>query len=99
LLDGFDSKLPGGTGKTFAWVKARGARGYAKIFLAGGLTPENIAGAIQAAQPFAVDACSSLESKPGKKNPARVKAFVQSAKNARMINPSVKRIMKRKARS
>ena len=82
LLDGFDRKLPGGTGKTFRWAKARGTRRYAKIFLAGGLTPENVGEAIRVAKPFAVDACSGVESEPGKKDPEKLRIFVAKARAA-----------------
>jgi phosphoribosylanthranilate isomerase len=85
LLDGFDRKVPGGTGKTFQWSKARRSQRFGKIFLAGGLTPENIGEAIRVAKPFAVDACSGVESTPGKKNHASVKAFVLAAKNAQKV--------------
>ena len=85
LLDGFDRKQPGGTGKTFQWDKARRSQQYAKIFLAGGLTPENVGEAIRVARPFAVDACSGVESKPGRKNHASVKAFVVAAKGAQKV--------------
>jgi phosphoribosylanthranilate isomerase len=85
LLDGFDRKLPGGTGKTFQWGKARRSERYGKIFLAGGLTQENVGEAIRTAKPFAVDACSGVESEPGKKNHASVKAFVLAAKSAQKI--------------
>lgn len=82
LLDGFDRKLPGGTGKTFDWEKARRTRRRGKIFLAGGLTPENISEAIRIAKPYAVDTCGGVESRPGKKDPARVNAFVAAARSA-----------------
>jgi indole-3-glycerol phosphate synthase/phosphoribosylanthranilate isomerase len=54
--------------------RARAARG--RLMLAGGLSPENVAGAIDAISPWAVDASSSLESAPGVKDHARVRAFV-----------------------
>ena len=85
LLDGFDRKLRGGTGKTFQWDKARRSRRYGPIFLAGGLTPENVGEAIRVAKPFAVDACSGVESAPGKKNHASVKAFLLATKNAQKV--------------
>jgi phosphoribosylanthranilate isomerase len=53
-----------------------------KLFLAGGLSPENVADAIRAVEPFGVDACSALEVKPGKKDHERVRAFVKAALNA-----------------
>jgi phosphoribosylanthranilate isomerase len=82
LLDGFDRRRHGGTGKTFAWEIARRANRYGKIFLAGGLNPENVADAIRAAKPYAVDVCSGVEVKPGKKDPARLKALMQAVKAA-----------------
>lgn len=68
LLDAFDAKLYGGTGKTANWEIAREAARLAKIFLAGGLSPENIAEAMRAVEPFAVDVNSGVESAPGRKD-------------------------------
>jgi phosphoribosylanthranilate isomerase len=82
LLDGFDAHQRGGTGKTFAWGIARRAKRYGRIFLAGGLKPENVADAIRTAKPYAVDVCSGVEVKPGKKDPARLKALMQAVRNA-----------------
>lgn len=82
LLDGFDRHLRGGTGKTFEWRLAKRANRYARIFLAGGLTAENIALAIRIAQPYAVDVCSGVESKPGKKDPARMQALMNAVRKA-----------------
>ena len=82
LLDGYDHRLRGGTGKRIDWAAARRAKSYGRIFLAGGLTPENIGAAIRAAKPYAVDVCSGVESKPGKKDPARLKALLRAAKGA-----------------
>lgn len=73
LLDAFDKNLYGGTGKTANWELAREAAKLAKIFLAGGLSPENIAEAIQAVAPFAVDVNSGVESAPGKKDAAKLR--------------------------
>jgi len=78
LLDGFDRRLRGGTGKTFDWRVARRAKRYGRIFLAGGLTPENVADAIRTAEPHAVDVCSGVEAKPGKKDPKRLRQFMQA---------------------
>jgi phosphoribosylanthranilate isomerase len=95
LLDGFDRKLPGGTGKPFEWDKARRSRRCGKIFLAGGLTPENVGEAIRVAKPFAVDTCSGVESMPGKKNHASVKAFVFAAKSAPKVKLTRRKKLKR----
>jgi phosphoribosylanthranilate isomerase len=83
LLDGFDAKQWGGTGKTFDWHIARRVNHGARIFLAGGITPENVDAAIRAANPYAVDVCSGVEAKPGKKDAMLVKAFMRAVKNAR----------------
>jgi phosphoribosylanthranilate isomerase len=76
LLDGFDVRLRGGTGKSFNWKLAKSAGRKRRIFLAGGLTPENAAEAVSAARPFAIDVCSGVESRPGKKDAARMRALV-----------------------
>lgn len=68
LLDAFDAKLYGGTGRTTNWTIAREAARLTKVFLAGGLSPENIVEAIRAVEPFAVDVNSGVESAPGRKD-------------------------------
>jgi phosphoribosylanthranilate isomerase len=68
LLDTFDPKLYGGTGKTGNWEIAREAAKLTKLFLAGGLSPENIAEAVRKVEPFAVDVNSGVESAPGRKD-------------------------------
>ena len=75
LLDGFVRGLHGGTGRTVDWKLARAARKYGRIILAGGLTPENVAEAIRVAGPYAVDVASGVEAHPGRKDPARLRAF------------------------
>ena len=82
LLDGFDSTQWGGTGRTFDWKVAKRAAARRRIFLAGGLTPGNVAQAIRAAEPYAVDVCSGVEASPGKKDPARLKAFLHATSEA-----------------
>ena len=82
LLDGFDARSHGGTGKTFNWNLARGSNGSRRIFLAGGLTPENVAEAIRVARPYAVDVCSGVEARPGRKDPARIVALMWAVKAA-----------------
>jgi phosphoribosylanthranilate isomerase len=82
LLDGFDARRHGGTGKTFDWNLARGSNGSRRIFLAGGLTPENVAEAIRVARPYAVDVCSGIEARPGRKDPARIVALMWAVKAA-----------------
>jgi len=75
LLDSHVPGTPGGTGETFAWELARAHRGHPPLILSGGLTPENVAGAIAAVRPYAVDVASGVEISPGVKDPARMAAF------------------------
>jgi phosphoribosylanthranilate isomerase len=83
LLDTYAVGKAGGTGTTFNWDLAIEAQKLGKpIFLAGGLTPENVADAVRRVQPFAVDVSSGVEASPGKKDHAKVKAFVTTAKQA-----------------
>jgi phosphoribosylanthranilate isomerase len=82
LLDGFDPKRRGGTGKTFDWSVAKRAAKQQRIFLAGGLTAENIGEAVRQVRPFAVDVCSGVECRPGKKDPARLKALMKAVHGA-----------------
>jgi phosphoribosylanthranilate isomerase len=83
LLDACVPNALGGTGETFNWELAVQARQLGRpIFLAGGLTPENVAQAVRQVQPYAVDVSSGVEASPGRKDPAKVRAFVQAAKGA-----------------
>jgi phosphoribosylanthranilate isomerase len=82
LLDAYVAGQQGGTGHTFNWELAREAQSWGRpIFLAGGLTPENVGEAIARARPFGVDVSSGVESAPGQKDHARLKAFIQAAKS------------------
>ena len=82
LLDAHSKSGLGGTGEKFNWDLAKAAEKYGKpIFLAGGLTPENVADAVRIVRPFAVDVSSGVESAPGKKDPAKVAAFIKAAKS------------------
>lgn len=83
LLDADVKGQRGGTGKRFDWRVARQARRYGRIFLAGGLTLDNVAVAIDQAQPYGVDVCSGVEKKPGWKDHDRLRAFIRRAKEAR----------------
>jgi phosphoribosylanthranilate isomerase len=80
LLDGFHPRRRGGTGKSFEWAIARRAKRNGRVFLAGGLTPKNVADAIRAAKPFAIDVCSGVEAKPGKKDPERVESLLRAVR-------------------
>ena len=80
LLDAYKKGQVGGTGTAFDWRLAREAQKYGRIILAGGLTPENVAQAINIALPAAVDAASGTEAAPGKKDPAKLRAFFKAIK-------------------
>jgi phosphoribosylanthranilate isomerase len=83
LLDSYVPDKPGGTGETFNWDLAVEAKKFGRpIFLAGGLTPENVADAIRAVQPFAVDVSSGVEISPGRKDPEKIRAFIAAARGA-----------------
>ena len=82
LLDAFDAKRIGGTGKTIDWTLAREVKRFGRLILAGGLTPENIGQAIREVRPFAVDVASGVESAPGKKDPAKLRAFFVAVADA-----------------
>jgi len=75
LLDTYKKGQVGGTGEIFDWHLAREAKKYGSIILAGGLTADNVTQAIATAGPDAVDAASGTEASPGKKDPARLRAF------------------------
>lgn len=77
LLDAPAGALYGGTGRSFDWRRVAGL-GH-KIILAGGLDASNVREAIRVARPWGVDACSRLESAPGKKDHQKMAAFVKAA--------------------
>jgi len=83
LLDSMVEGQPGGTGQTFDWSLAAQAKKFNKpIFLAGGLTPQNVGAAIRAAQPFGVDVSSGVEASPGKKDHQKMRDFVAAVRAA-----------------
>lgn len=81
LLDAYSPNGYGGTGETFDWEIARRVQELVpKMYLAGGLSLDNIEDAIRRVRPFGVDACSSLEREPGIKNNFKVDTFIDLAK-------------------
>ena len=80
LIDGSRTGQFGGTGASADWNVARRAVAAHRIMLAGGLTPENVGAAIRTVRPYAVDVASGVESKPGKKDHARVKEFIDEVR-------------------
>jgi phosphoribosylanthranilate isomerase len=79
-LGALGEKARGGTGERFDWELAKSYGGRGNIVVSGGLTPENVREAIRFFEPYGVDASSSLEDAPGKKNEERVRRFVSAAK-------------------
>lgn len=81
MIDAYDANAYGGTGKRADWqTAAQLARQYPGLLLAGGLTPENVAQAIQVVQPWGVDVASGVEAEPGRKDHAKVCEFVKQVK-------------------
>lgn len=83
LLDSYDPKTVGGTGKTCDWNQARDLvrASDAPILLAGGLTPENVAEAIRTVKPWGVDVSSGIEIEPGVKDIGKVRAFIEACRS------------------
>ena len=82
MLDAYHPILKGGTGQTIDWAKAREAKKYARVILAGGLTPENVGEAIRQVRPFAVDVASGVEAAPGVKDTSKLCAFFNAVREA-----------------
>ena len=80
----FDTASPtgGGTGRTFAWAALAGAPAGLEFWLAGGLTPENVAAAVTQARPAGVDVASGVARPGGGKDEARMRAFVAAVRAA-----------------
>ena len=79
LFDRRAKGLPGGTGETFDWDLLRRHRSEVPAILAGGLTPENVAEAVEIVRPYAVDVASGVEAGPGRKDHAKMAAFYEAA--------------------
>jgi phosphoribosylanthranilate isomerase len=89
LFDSQTNGVVGGTGTAFDW---QGTRGMIQVIglklpviVAGGLNPENVAQALQLLRPFGVDVSSGVEARPGKKDPEKVRAFVQAVRTAEKV--------------
>jgi phosphoribosylanthranilate isomerase len=80
LFDTYVKDMPGGTGKSFDWDILKDRPFSKPIFLAGGLTPENVSEAVRKVQPYAVDVASGVEKSPGKKDYKLLKEFIDNAK-------------------
>lgn len=82
LLDTYDTQVAGGTGTTFDWHAVPVLPGWVSLFLAGGLTPENVGSGIAALRPYAVDVSSGVESAPGSKDHDAMRAFCAAVRAA-----------------
>ena len=85
VLDSSKSGQFGGTGTTFPWARARevaAAHPELRVVVAGGLTPENVAEAVRTVRPFGVDVTTGVESSAGRKDHAKLRAFIEAARAA-----------------
>jgi len=85
LVDSRTATLFGGTGRRFDWLEARAnflQSPRMRLIVAGGLNPQNVAEAIETLRPWGVDVVTGVEALPGKKDPAKVRAFVENARIA-----------------
>jgi len=80
VIDAYSDQAYGGTGRTIDWALAEEAARAAPVLLAGGLTPSNVSEAIRVVRPYGVDVSSGVEERPGKKDPAKVRAFITAAR-------------------
>jgi phosphoribosylanthranilate isomerase len=80
VLDAFSAVSYGGTGQVTDWSLAAEAAKTVPVVLAGGLTPANVAEAVQRVKPYGVDVSSGVESRPGRKDHEKIRAFIKAAK-------------------
>ncbi len=81
-----DSDTPG-SGQVFDWSLAEGAPGGIRLLMAGGLTAENVAMAIDKVRPWGVDVATGVEMSPGRKDPARLRAFINAVRKTQPARP------------
>lgn len=81
LLDTYVEGKMGGTGEVFDWNLALRAKHYGPIIVAGGLNPDNVAQAVRRVKPYGVDVGSGVESEPGRKDPDKIRKFVDAVKS------------------
>jgi phosphoribosylanthranilate isomerase len=80
-----DARVPGeygGAGRTAPWLLLHDFQPEIPLILAGGLTPENVAEAVRIVRPYGVDVASGVEKSPGRKDPDKVKRFIENAREA-----------------
>lgn len=88
LLDTHRDGLRGGTGETFDWTMLTRRRSEVPLILSGGLTPDNVAAAIEAVHPYAVDVASGTEASPGVKDPEKMRAFAEAVRSTAPAAPT-----------
>jgi phosphoribosylanthranilate isomerase len=82
-----DNPRGGGSGQAFDWSLAEDVPGGTRLILAGGLTPDNVADAIELVHPWGVDVSSGVEESPGRKDPRKVREFIANARAAEPPSP------------
>ena len=87
LFDAPHGSLYGGTGMAWNFQAVAGIAGERRVFVAGGLGPDNVRQAIEASRPYAVDVCSRVESAPGIKDPELLRQLFQEVRNAQSQTP------------
>ncbi len=87
LVDASVRGAYGGTGQTSNWLIAQSLSARTPLLLAGGLTPQNVGEAIRLVRPWGVDVASGVESSPGVKDPAKIRAFVDAVRSAERFLP------------
>jgi phosphoribosylanthranilate isomerase len=80
LFDTWTADTIGGTGRAWAWPQAKAVARQYPVVVSGGLTPDNVDGAVRELHPWAVDVCSGVEAEPGRKDPAKLRAFVEAVR-------------------
>ncbi|HEX3129428.1 MAG TPA: phosphoribosylanthranilate isomerase [Thermoanaerobaculia bacterium] len=88
LFDAPHGTLYGGTGEGWSYEAVAGLAATRRVFLAGGLGPDNVRRAVEASRPFAVDVCSRVESAPGIKDPELLRRLFEEVRNAQIQAPS-----------
>ncbi len=85
VLDTRVEGVYGGTGRSFDWKLALPVRRHGRVILSGGLTPENVVEAIKLVEPYGVDVSTGIEREPGRKDPLKVRAFIENIKRYEAI--------------
>lgn len=80
LLDTWAPDTIGGTGRAWAWSQAKAVAHQYPVVVSGGLTPDNVDGAVRELHPWAVDVCSGVEAEPGRKDHGKLRAFVEAVR-------------------